>query len=475
MKSLNLIIQRTKNGLEEEYISASFNSSNFNSEIEETINDERRIATKLSNQSDVYSVQLTRNFRVYSLIVTNIIDNHKRAGFYAMRLYAPKKYPLAHFEAILEQINIKYLEYERNGTSQNNQSYDELLQLDIPLEVTQQDFIFTKSNDDAFCLYNPTDTQLSNLFNDKSIALYNKVYAFNQERAVNPEIMKTLGLKSYTETKNNGKEVFIDNNARVLKELKINTIPIEFNPNESKFTLICKTSDAVVYNTTDDKINFRSIDGAFITIERKIIHKPIYKPQNKGNEKTFWQENGVYLGILFLTLLFAGGTWWWLERRNKPKNHENTTETVQTQPTDTIKKITFVADGSQKDSSVYKTNYSKIEKYRFKVDNKKWTYKNTEGKNKYADFYKKNLDEIIKKDSLKMDDKTKTEFLEALEEKGGVKILEKEVKEKTFDEIKNTEEVIKSDAAKPIKNKAIPASKKANPKDDMKVDANSKV
>lgn len=474
MNSIGLLIQRTKAGFTDVFISDNIKDIRNTAEIEKTAEDERNISTKLANQSDVYTIQVTTNYRVYSLVNTNITDFVGGAGFYAIRLYTPKKYPLAHFEAILEQINKKYLDYQRNGTPPNNQSYDDFLQLDIPLEVTQQDVIFAKSNDDAFCLFDPTVTQLSNLFNDKSIALYNKVYAFNQERAVNPEIMKTLGLKSYAETKNNGKEVFIDNNARVLKELKVNTIPIEFNSNESNYTLICNASDVLVYNTTDFA-NFRPIDGAFITIESKILHKPIPKHQNKGNKKTFWQENGIYLGILFLTLLFAGGTWWWFEGRSKPKNYENTTETLQTPPTDTINEIVFDTVSWSKDSSVYKTNYSKLEKYRFKVENKKWTYKNTERKNQYADFYKKNLEEIIEKDSLKMDEKTKTEFLEALGKIGGEEILEKVVNEKTSDEIINPEKVIKKEAPKPIKNKVIPAAKKANPKDDMKVDANSKV
>jgi hypothetical protein len=222
----------------------------------------------------------------------------------------------------------------------------------------------------------------------------------------------------------------------------------------------------LVYNTTDFA-NFRPIDGAFITIERKILHKPIPKHQNKGNKKTFWQENGIYLGILFLTLLFAGGTWWRFEGRSKPKNYENTTETLQTPPTDTINEIVFDTVSWSKDSSVYKTNYSKVEKYRFKVENKNWTYKNTERKNPYTAFYKNNLDEIIAKDSLQMDGKAKTEFLEALGKIGGERILEKEVNEKTATEIKKPEEVIIKEAPKPIKNKAIPASKKAKPKNDL--------
>ena len=474
MNSIGLLIQRTNAGFSDVFISANIIDIRNTAEIEKTAIDEREFSTRLANQSDVYTIQVVTNYRVYSLVNTDITDFVGGAGFYAIRLYAPKKYPLANFEAILEQINKKYLEYERSSTPKNNQSYDDFLQLDIPLEVTQQDVIFAKSNDDAFCLFDPTDTQLSNLFNDKSIALYNKVYAFNQERAVNSEIMKTLGLKSYAETKNNGKEVFIDNNAGVLKELKVNTVPIEFNTNESNYTLICKTSDVVVYNTTDNA-SFRPIDGAFFTIKRKEEpNKPTYKSQNKEKKKTFWQENGIYLGILFLTLLFAGGTWWQFEGQNWWRNYNKVPETMQKEqsiPTDTINEIVFDTVGSSKDSSVYKTNYPKLEKYRFKINDKKWTYKNTEGKNKYADFYKKNLNEISEKDSLKMDEKTKTKFLEALGKIGGESILEKEEKEKSATEIKKPVAVTKKEAPKTKKETTKPQNTQSEEKSNKDTSA----
>ena len=71
------------------------------------------VATKLSNQSDVYAVQLTKNFRVYSLIVTNVSDFVGGAGFYAIRLYAPKENPLNNFVVILDDLKNKYLDYNR--------------------------------------------------------------------------------------------------------------------------------------------------------------------------------------------------------------------------------------------------------------------------------------------------------------------------------------------------------------------------
>lgn len=252
MNLFGLIIQRTTSGLNDMFVSDNLKEIRNSSEIEKTTDDENKYATKLANQSDVYTVQLTTNYRVYSLIITDATDSFGRAGFYAIRIYTPKKFPLANFEVILQQINKKYLEFDSNGTPKNSQEYDNLLRYDKPLEVKQQDFLHVKSNDNTFCYYDSSNTQLSNIFNAKNIALYNKVYAFNKEKAVSDEIMKSLGLKSLQESKINFKEVIINNNYKVLKELKVNNNPIEFNSDESEFTVIINKEDIIEYNTIDE-------------------------------------------------------------------------------------------------------------------------------------------------------------------------------------------------------------------------------
>jgi 5-hydroxyisourate hydrolase-like protein (transthyretin family) len=92
-------------------------------------------------------------------------------------------------------------------------------------------------------------------------------------------------------------------------------------------------------------------------------------------------------------------------------------------PTDTIKEIVFELDGNIEDST-YLTNFLKLNKYRFKFDNKKWSYKNTEQKDTYVNFYKENIDEIMKKDSLNNKDFKKDEFINKLEEISGGKEIE---------------------------------------------------
>jgi hypothetical protein len=435
MNLFGLIIQRTTSGLNDMFVSDNLKEIRNSSEIEKTTDDENKYATKLANQSDVYTVQLTTNYRIYSLVITDATDSFGRAGFYAIRLYTPKKYPLANFHIILQQINKKYLEFDSNGTPKSSQEYDNLLKFDIPLEVKQQDFIHVKSNDNAFCYYDSSNTQLSNIFNAKGIALYNKVYAFNKEKAVDSNLIKSLDLKPLEESKNNFKEVIINNNYRVLKELKVNNNPIEFNSNETDFTVLVNKEDIIEYNTIDEP-KFKQDTSLIINVQRKHYAPPPSRP--RGQKKPgFFESYGLYFIMAFMIMALGIGSWYFLLGGNAPdSDNENNNNIIQesTLPDQTVKtvldssKIEFIADGSIKDSSVFKTLYPKLDKYRFILDNNKWSYKNTKGKNKYVEFYKSNLDEIIRIDSLKFNDSLKINFFKNLEKIGGHEILEKEKK-----------------------------------------------
>ena len=201
-----------------------------------------------------------------------------------------------------------------------------------------------------------------------------------------------------------------------------------------------------------DNLDFKPIIGTHHKINKREWHREQPQTQIKVKKK----KNGIYLGILLLTIILASGAWWIVEGESWWKNYNKEPETPPTElpiPTDTINQIFFDTVSSFKDSTVFKTNYLKLEKYRFKIENKKWTYKNTRGKNRYADFYRNNLDVIIKKDSLEMNEKTKTEFLKALGKIGGEIILEKAVKEKTSVKIQKPEENSKKGVQNPVKSK----------------------
>ena len=435
MNQFGLIIHETTAGSNLQFVSSHLDVNS--PEIKETITDERTLASQLANMSDVYAVQITKNYKVYSLIVTNHTDFLGRSGFYAIRLYGPKGLNLMNFEKNLSDIKDRYIA-DTTSNNLNNQNYDDILSSILIVENDRKDFISLKYNVNCFYYFDDNTSTLSTVFNTKGINLVHKVYAFNKTRAVPENIALSTGLKSYSQINTSQKEINIVNNHSILKELKINNQNVDFNPNVSDFNLICQSSDSVMYNTTDDK-NFRQIANNFISIEKKYVPRsePRRTPTFSGNKKTFWEENGIYLGILLLTIMIAGGSYYWFETNNSSVNdqqesYSNSQSNQNLDVNDSINKldIEFEFDGNKKDM-VFKTSYPKLEKYRFKFDSKKWSYKNTEQKDTYVDFYKENIDEIMKKDSLNNKDFKKDEFLNKLEAISGGRKIENEEIEKT--------------------------------------------
>lgn len=439
MNQFGLIIHETTAGSNLQFVSTNLDVNSL--EIKETITDERTLASQLANMSDVYAVQITKNYKVYSLIVTNHTDFLGRSGFYAIRLYGPKGLNLMNFEKNLSDIKNRYIA-DTTSNNLNNQNYDDVLSSILIVENDRKDFISLKNNVNCFYYFDDNTSTLSTVFNTKGINLVHKVYAFNKTRAVPENIALSTGLKSYSQINTSQKEINIVNNYSILKELKINNQNVDFNPNVSDFNLICQSSDSVLYNTTDDK-NLRQIANNFVSIERKYVPRPAPRPTHShgGNKKTFWEENGIYLGILLLTIMIAGGSYYYFEinnssAKNQQENYSNSQSNQNLDVTDSINKldIEFEFDGNKKDM-VFKTSYPKLEKYRFKFDNKKWAYKNTEQKDTYVNFYKENIDDIMKKDSLNNKDFKKDEFINKLEVISGGRKIENEEIEKTTPQI----------------------------------------
>jgi hypothetical protein len=386
--------------------------------------------------SDVYAVQITKNYKVYSLIVTNHTDFLGRSGFYAVRLYGPKGVNLTNFENILASIKDKYIG-DTKSNNLNNQNYDDILSSILIIENDRKEFISLKSNVNCFYYFDENNSALSSVFNTKGIHLVHKVYAFNKTKAVPENIALSTGLKSYSQINTSQKEINIVNNHSILKELKINNQNVDFNPNVSDFNLICQSSDSVLYNTTDDK-TLRQIGNNFISIEKKYVTRPAPRPTPPyGGKKTFWEENGIYLGILLLTIMIAGGSYYWFEikkptNNNQQESYSNTQSNENLEPTDSISKSenTFellIENGD----SLYKPKDPKLEKYRFRFKDKSWTYKNTQKnpseKDGYTSFFKETINKIIDANpDSNFDENKKDYFIQQLEKKSGHPVSNKD-------------------------------------------------
>lgn len=440
MNQFGLIIEETTAGSNLQFISSHLDRTN--PEIKETLADERILATQLANLSDVYSVQITTNYKIYSLIVTNLTDFLGRSGYYAIRLYAPKNVNLSNFENILASIKAEYNNYTKSSTL-NSQNYDAILSSILVLENDRKNFVSLKTNTNCYYYFDDNYSNLNTVFNAIGINLVHKVYAFNRNKAVPENVALSTGSKPFESIIAVEKEINIINNYSILKDLKINEQAVNFNPNLSEFFLLCQSNDTVTYSTSDDKTT-KVVTNNFVSIDRKFVQKPPvnqYDPQNGKKKESFIDVYGTSIIIGLMAVLIGAGGWFYYQDEYAPESHYqepnsnyNQIEDENSNSTD-ASLIKFEMDSSNGEKSTYRTNYKGLEKYRFRLDNKKWTYKNTKGKDKYVEFYKTNLDEIIKTDTLEFNEDIKNEFFKNLKEIGNQEILDK--KESSFSTKKN--------------------------------------
>ncbi len=431
MNQFGLIIQETTAGSNQQFVSSHLDINS--PEIKETITDERTLASQLANLSDVYSVQVTKNYKVYSLIVTNLTDFLGRSGYYAIRLYGPKGVNLTNFESILANIKVKFNNYTISNTL-NNQNYDAILSSILIVENDRKDIVALKSPMNFFYYFDDLNSTLSTVFNTKGVHLVHKIYAFNKNKAVNESIALSSGLKSFSQINASQKEINIVNNYGVLNELKINDQLVDFNPNLTEFNVLCQNNDVLVYNSKDDK-TYKTITNNFISIEKKFTPKS--QPQNTYNKSTTNKkknnENAMYLIVGFMVLLIGSGMFYFLDKDTSSDvpvtvtdgtgtgtGTETETETgTQNPPKDKVKGFEFKKNPYKKTSDFeYTTSYNnKLSKCKFVFTGPKWSYFK-ENKNSAMDFYKKTL---INFDLTSEEQET---FIGELEKMSGHPILE---------------------------------------------------
>jgi hypothetical protein len=396
MNQFGLIIQETTAGSNQQFVSAHLDINSL--EIKETITDERTLASQLANLSDVYSVQVTKNYKVYSLIVTNLTDFLGRSGYYAIRLYGPKGINLTNFESILANVKEKYNNYTKSNTL-NNQNYEDILSSISIVENDRKNFVAIKSTMNCFYYFDDANSTLSTVFNTKGVNLVHKIYAFNKNKAVNESVALTTGLKSFSQINASQKEINVVNLYGVLNELKINDQLIDFNSNVTEFNVLCQTTDRVVYNAKDDK-TYKTITKNFIDIEEKFVPRHQYTYSSSNQHKKKKNANVMYLIMGLMALVIGGGIF--ILTQGNPKDDSPTgrdtspiTEVDDSADTN-VNEIEFIerTNPSNKNKE-YTTNYPKLKKYVFSYGgNKKWSFSNTEGQNIMGDFYKKTLDDF---------------------------------------------------------------------------------
>lgn len=393
MNQFGLIIQETTAGSNLQFVSPHLDINS--PEIKETITDERTLAAQLANLSDVYSVQTTRQFKVYSLIVTNLTDFLGRSGYYAIRLYGPKGVNLTNFEHILASVKEKYNNYSRSN-SLNNQNYEDVLSSILITQTQRKNIVSLKNATNFFYYFDEANSNLSTVFNSNGVHLVHKIYAFNMHKAVSESIAVSSGLKSFAQINETLKEIHVVNNQGVLNELKINSQLLDFNPNLSEFNIVCQYNDVVIYNAKDDK-TYKTITNHFISIDKKFVPppKPPKPPYSGSNQRN---KNKLNLILGLIALIMGGGTFYYINQNEKGTVDEalNIGINDSLSGADEIsaeKMITFKEEKDSTGKIEYHTDHIKLKQYYFSLDsNHKWWYVNTKGKNKLNPFFIETID-----------------------------------------------------------------------------------
>lgn len=300
MKNINLVIQRTFNGLEVVY------NDEFVKTLEnkEGISDERKDAAQIAHRSDVYSIYNDEKFRIFSFINTSVVDVAKREGFYAIRLFVEKDNKIQNVKTILDRLNEKFLKY-LNSNDLSNQNYDNILN-DIKLVNDNDNIIIPQIISNVYYHYLEPKINIDSKFEAKFVSAIKKLYFFNKEKAQGESVAKNFGLKPITEITKSIKKVKVENHDYYLEQILVNDKPLNYK-NLTEFTILCTQNDVITYKDRNSK-KAQPFAGDVLQVTKPqptYPHRP-HRPQSNNSSKTP-VLNYVMIGLLGLLLGGIGG------------------------------------------------------------------------------------------------------------------------------------------------------------------------
>lgn len=393
---INLVIQRTFNGLKTDYKSEELQLSN--NDLENIFGDEQN-AAQLANSSLIFTVENHEKYRVYSYINTSVSDNAGRAGYYAIRLLIPTDKILVNLNAIFNKLSHHYEHYFENKDLLN-QNYDDLLAAIIKQNCLLDKSVLTSSKrDGVFYLKYAANERVDDTMNEDSTYLIKKIYLFAKEQSKSDEIIQQSNFKSFAAFSSEIKQVKVTNPDRYLKELKINGKNLKL-PQEENYNIYLLASDILTYTDLEGKKE-KSFAGASLNVYRP---QPIYKPQplQQSNHNREGFSLGSLLAASIATLIIGSAVSWFF-------TYDHYTEKIalirSEQPEQVMaQSYYFSLDPSIKDFTLLGNNISEISSYKFKYSDKdkKWTY--TDGNAPFNNLDSLALNEIGRKGSLNEED-----------------------------------------------------------------------
>lgn len=371
MNSINIIIQSTKTerGLEVEYNSFDNNISLL--ELSESLVDERDVPFKAQDK-DAYSIQLSRNNKIYTLIF-GIADFAGRPGYIGIKLYCQKNKNIPNFEAVLQAIKS---EYEANSSvrSTQNHDYSEIISKVI-LEPGIQNVLTITKQGKYFCYYDNNTPNFERHFNSDLIYAVDKLYAFQKP---NEEQNEIADLKSISLLEKKIEKTIIRGDLNLINEIKVNKQKLEFDSYQDKVTILLRDGENMAYAISQKALTQKNNDEIIIS------KKPVVPPKPKKATPAAW----VFILGLLLGLIFGAGACYYF--------FPNTIYQQVTEDSIGGDKTELLADSIifTKHNGEFKTTHPAFAAYTFKYANGKWTYSKNTNPNSYKDFYVSTLDSL---------------------------------------------------------------------------------
>ena len=380
MTNIKLIIQ--KNGIEFLYGKQLIDKS---SSIKETLSDEREIG-QIAHKSGFYSLFVSKSYKVYSFINSNVYDQANRESVLSYRLYVDGDKKILNIKKIFEQISLKFENYIKEGNV-SNQNYDDILN-SIKTVDHNKDSIVGNVLQNSYYLYFSENENLDDIISEEENKLVKKIYFFDKEKAQGESVARDFGLKPITEITKSIKKVKVENHDYYLEHILVNDKPLNYK-NSPEFTILCTQNDMITYKDKSSK-KTKSFAGNLLEIKRP---QPIY-PDGPSSETPIL--NYVMIGLLGLLLGGVGG-YFGGEFFKKEEKAEIVTEPT-TYPDATSAAFQFKIDKDSKGYILVPDNITELSNYKFKYNSDgKWLYNENGGEYKELDKIK--LKELIKNPS----------------------------------------------------------------------------
>ena len=370
--------------------------------------------------ANAYSIQINHEFKVYSLISSEITDYLGRSGsFFAIRVVIPNHKSIDEIHGLLNNIKERYMEHYQNKTMASL-SFDDLTDA---VEDNNFGNNTTTSVDhgidkEAFVLWDKSSS-LNTFFIQNAVKLVKCLYIFDKEKT-EPIVYERM--LPFDEVKQLYRKIKITSNG-LLETLKVNDIEIN-KQNTNTFDLIT-TIDAKVTYKRKDKKEFKFLNGLENSLTLQQEYQAPREPRDPSSNPDSSKPAIIAFSFLFVLLVGILGWFYWdslkTENEDTEINSVSTPQIIKETENKNIIVFKIIDTISKKEKRYGIVKPDSLSSFEF-IYNSGWSYINKKGKNKPVDFSEKSIKEIFESKKINFNDTINNNFISELEKISGREI-----------------------------------------------------